>query len=95
MGVALAPVIEAVLSAGSGTTCTPSTIEGVECAPETSSVEEGTGVGEPEGTTADDEVLGLGGEMLDAEAEPRLVPETPAVEEAVVVTVVETVVIKA
>ena len=72
MGVALALVTEAVLSTGSGTTCTPSIIVGAECAPETSSVEEDTDVGEPEDATAEAEELRLAEEMKCSMLRPSL-----------------------
>ena len=89
MGVALAPVVEAASLADSGTTWTPSIIEGAECAPETSPVEEGTDVGEPEDTTAEAEVFGPAEGMADAETEPELETGTCVIGEAVVITEVD------
>ena len=77
MGVALALVAEGTSLADSGTTCTPSIIEGAECAPETSPVEEGTDVGETE-----TELLGAAEGMANAELELELEIGTCVVGEA-------------
>lgn len=90
MGVALALVVEATSLADSGTTWTPSIIEGAECAPETSPVEEGTDVGEPEDTVeTETEVFGAAEGMADAETEPELEIGTCVVGEAVAVAEVD------
>ena len=89
MGVALALVIEATSLADSGTTWTPSIIEGADCAPETSPVEEGTDVGEPEDTTDETEVFWPAEGIADAETGPELEIGTCVVGEAVVTTEVD------